>query len=376
MARRTFGKIRKLPSGKFQASYIGPDGQRHNAPFTFPNRPSASRWLSGVETDMSLGGWFNVDLGKQPFGVYALRVLDDKLAAGEIGERWAETCRRNLRLHMATLKDKPMRSIGPATVREWHGAALRNGAGRTVITQSYRFLKATMSAGVREGAVIKNPCMVKKAGSNVARERQTATPDQIQKLVDAISPAKYRAAVLLAAWASLRRGEVCAVLTADVDLQAGTVRVRKSRAELLESDKKYDKDPKSEAGKRLVHLPPHVLPYFKEHAEKWSGRERFFVDSKDEPMRGNTVYQAYKRARKRVGLEHLTFHDLRHTGATLAGAAGANMADLRKRLGDSTDAAARLYLHSVDGRDEAIAKRLSEIAQHGDVAQLPDMDGL
>ncbi|MEU5562906.1 tyrosine-type recombinase/integrase [Micromonospora musae] len=86
---------------------------------------------------------------------------------------------------------------------------------------------------------------------------------------------------------------------------------------------------------------------------------------------GNTLYQAFVRARKQVGLDELTFHDLRHAGQTLAAKTGATLADLMKRLGHSSTAAARRYLHAVDGRDREIAKALSEVAAHGDVARLP-----
>ncbi|MET8041844.1 tyrosine-type recombinase/integrase [Micromonospora sp. NPDC005215] len=55
-------------------------------------------------------------------------------------------------------------------------------------------------------------------------------------------------------------------------------------------------------------------------------------------------------------LDDLTFHDLRHTGQTLAAQTGATLADLMKRLGHSSMAAARRYLHAVDGRDREIAK--------------------
>jgi hypothetical protein len=62
------------------------------------------------------------------------------------------------------------------------------------------------------------------------------------------------------------------------------------------------------------------------------------------------------------------FHDLRHTGQTLAAATGATLADLMKRLGHSSPAAAMHYLHTVNGRDEAIAEALSAIAEYGDAA--------
>lgn len=77
------------------------------------------------------------------------------------------------------------------------------------------------------------------------------------------------------------------------------------------------------------------------------------------------------RARSKVGLDELTAHDLRHTGQTLAASAGATMADLMKRLGHASMAAAKRYLHAVDGRDAEIALALSDLAAHGEAARLP-----
>jgi len=65
------------------------------------------------------------------------------------------------------------------------------------------------------------------------------------------------------------------------------------------------------------------------------------------------------------------FHDLRHTGQTLAAATGATLPDLMKRLSHASPAAANRYLHAVEGRAREIASELSHLAAHGDAAQLP-----
>jgi integrase len=83
-----------------------------------------------------------------------------------------------------------------------------------------------------------------------------------------------------------------------------------------------------------------------------------------------TVHQAFVRARARVGLT-LSFHDLRHPGSTMAAAAGASLADLKRRLGHSTSSAALRYMHPMDGRDREIAAALSDLAELGDGAPLP-----
>ncbi|GGM69341.1 putative prophage phiRv2 integrase [Longimycelium tulufanense] len=365
--RRRFGSIRALPSGRFQASFVGPDGRRQNAPHTFKTRTDADRWLVQVEADISRGVWLNENLGLQLFGEYARAYLRDNL---KVGRRWEETCLRNLRLHLAPLLDKPLVTITPAVVRQWHGEALRGTGGRRSIAQSYSFLRAVMNQAVRDGVITRNPCQIPGATADRAKERQVATPTQVAELVAAITP-RYRAAVLLAAWCGLRRGEVCALHLDDIDLQGRTVTVRKNRVELLEQPVAFDGDPKSEAGRRTVNVPPHVLPVLAEHMREWAGQQRVFVGRDGRPMRGDAIRQAFTRARAKVGMDCFTFHDLRHTGQTLAAATGATLADLMLRLGHSSPAAANRYLHAVAGRDREVAAALSKLAAHGDAAKLP-----
>jgi hypothetical protein len=53
--KRPFGTKRMLPSGRVQATYVGPDGKRHNAPFTFNNRQQAAAYLETVRAEIILG---------------------------------------------------------------------------------------------------------------------------------------------------------------------------------------------------------------------------------------------------------------------------------------------------------------------------------
>jgi len=70
----------------------------------------------------------------------------------------------------------------------------------------------------------------------------------------------------------------------------------------------------------------------------------------------------FLKAKKAAGRSDLRWHDLRHTGATLAAQAGATTAELQARLGHSTAAASQLYQHEAKGRDRAIADALSRLA--------------
>ena len=365
--RRRFGRIRKLPSGKYQASFVGRNGRRQNAPDTFLTKTDASRWLTRVEADLSRGTWLDDELARQPFGEYARAWLRDNT---KIGPRYRETCTRNMRLHMTALEDIPLCALTPPVVREWYAAAMRGNGGRTSIQQSYRFLHAVLATAVRDGAMPINSASIPGAGTDRAKERPVASVAQVAALIEAITP-RYRAAVLLGAWCGLRRGEIVALHPQDLDLATGTVTVRTSRVELLQTRHAFDAPPKTDAGKRTVSIPPHVLPILIAHMHEWAGTDRVFVGRDGKPMRGDAVRQAFVRARLKADMPGFRFHDLRHTGQTLAASAGATLKDLMKRLGHSSPAAAQRYLHAVDGRDAEIASALSDLAAHGDAARLP-----
>src|SRR4051794_28779828 len=55
--RRRFGRVRRLPSGRWQAGYLGPDGRDRPAAQTFATKRDAERWLSSAETDIGRGQW-------------------------------------------------------------------------------------------------------------------------------------------------------------------------------------------------------------------------------------------------------------------------------------------------------------------------------
>lgn len=360
--RRRFGAARRLPSGRWQASYQAPDGSRRLAPATFATKTDADRWLSTVETDLLRGSWVDDAAARVPFGDYARNWL---ATHPRLGPRWRETCERNLRIHLAPLQPLALRDLTPTVVRQWYAEAIGGDGGRTSIAQSYRLLRAVLNTAVAEGALAKNPCQIRGAGVDRAAERPVATPAEIEALVAAINP-RYRAAVVLAAWCGLRRGEVLALTRADVDVERALVTVRRTRTELLSSADRFDAPPKTDAGYRTVAIPPHVLPLLEAHLAEYAGAERVFVGSGGEPMRGDAVRQAFERARDKVGLPHLRFHDLRHTGQTLAAEAGASLADLMRRLGHSSMVAAKRYLHATDSRDRQIADALSRLASDGD----------
>ena len=104
-----------------------------------------------------------------------------------------------------------------------------------------------------------------------------------------------------------------------------------------------------------------------EHLKRWaaSGEDGllFPAVASGGHMKHGALYKVYRRARKAAGRPDLRWHDLRHTGATLAAQTGATLAELMNRLGHSDVRAALIYQHAAADRDAEIARRLSAMAE-------------
>ena len=123
--------------------------------------------------------------------------------------------------------------------------------------------------------------------------------------------------------------------------------------------------PKTDAGIRDVAIPPHlhdiVRDHLKDHVRPAQDSLLFRSDSGGH-LYESVVYKRWNAARKVAGRPDLRFHDLRHTGATLAAQAGATTAELQARLGHTTSDAAMIYQHAAKGRDRQLARELSRLA--------------
>jgi integrase len=182
----------------------------------------------------------------------------------------------------------------------------------------------------------------------------------------AAMPPRYRLMVLLAAWCALRFGELAELRRGDVDLEARLVRVQ--RGVTRAGGEVFIGDPKGTraAGRRSVSIPPHLMPLLEAHLDEHVGADPealLFPARHGGNLAPSSLYKVWYPAREAAGRSDLHFHDLRHTGATLAAATGATLADLMSRLGHSTPAAALRYQHAAADRDRAVADALSGFAE-------------
>lgn len=364
-----------------------------------------------VEGQLTSGNWTDPERGKIKLGDYAATWIDQRPG---LRPRTVDLYRWLLKKHIAPfIGGVPVGKMSTRLVREWRATLLSNGVSVSMAAKSYRLLRAIMTTAVEDDNMLpRNPCRIKGAGDEHADERPVLTVRQVFDLADVVGrrpvgnirkvadgyrlrfsrdgvmrtaperfatrqaaeralwklasegradcthDRRFRCLVLLTALTSLRWGEVTALRRLDLDLKAGTVRVRAAYVERSTGEMLIG-PPKSKAGRRIVGIPAAIIPDLNMHLQLYVKDEPgalVFPGVQGGPIRrGNfNKMSAWPHAVTAIGMPSLHFHDLRHTGNQFAANSGAGLRDLMARMGHDSERAAMIYQHAARGADKAI----------------------
>lgn len=365
------GTVRRRESGRWQARVFDQATGRQVSLGTFPTKADAKAAMRAATVDQERGQWVSPQRGRVQLADYAGEWIasNPRITSPRTRERY----RGLLTHHIApTLGQATLTAVTPANVRRWH-TALTKSASPDTAAKAYRLLRAVMNTAVADELIIRNPCRLEGAGVERAEERPIATVAEVEDLADAVDR-RFRLLVMLAAWTSLRFGELAALTRADVDLMRRSIAVTKNR-QRLDDGSSVVIPPKSAAGRRTVAIPPPLVPAIEHHLDTYAQEGRdglLFVGAKGAPLDRSRWNVLWRKARASIGRDDLRFHDLRHTGNVLAAAAGASTKELMVRMGHSSMAAAIRYQHATDDRDQAIAAALGDLMHPADVVDLDD----
>lgn len=376
--RRGFGYLRRLPSKRWQASYRGPDQVRHHATITFERKADAESWLSDERRRIESGDWTSpaARAAAAAAAEAAAEPDDAPLTIADFVASWLpdtelrSSTRRDytslLKNHiLPTLGDVPLEDLTRARVRLWWGHLDPNTPRARL--KAYQLLHNVMNAAVDAELIATNPvALPRRSRARASRRRiDPLTLSQLRTLADNMPP-RLRMAVILGFSCALRYGELAELRRSDVDVDSGTLTV--SRGVVKVKGGYEVGPPKTAAGVRVVHIPPVILPELRAHIREHAGWGRdglLFPASNGGHLHSTTFARAFAVAAEAAGRPDVTPHTLRHTGATLNTEAGASIPDNMGRLGHTSAAAAMIYQHSLDGADERIAKRLSDLIAEG-----------
>ncbi|MEV4888817.1 site-specific integrase [Nonomuraea sp. NPDC055795] len=414
---RHFGNIRKRESGRYQIRYLGPDGRMRVGTDTYERKSDAERALSLIEAQMIKGEWIDPERAKVKLADYSAMWIDQRPG---LRPRTVDLYRWLLQKHIAPYLGKAeLGKLSTAMIRQWRADLLTKGVSAGMAAKAYRLLRAVLMTAAEDDHIIpRNPCRIRGAGDEKAEERPVLAIAQVFELAervgrrpvgnirkqgkgyrlrfqrygemrahpelfitraeaesalwkmidtgqaDCMHDRRFRAFVLLATFASLRWGEITALKRADLDLDAGTVRIRAAYIERSTGEMVLG-PPKSRAGLRIVGIPQAIIPALRDHLKTYVKDEPtalVFTGPKGGPHRrsGFNKLAAWLYALKGIGAEGLHFHDLRHTGNMIAAESGAGLRDLMARMGHDNIRAAMIYQHAVRGADKVITEAIDK----------------
>ncbi|MFF0496442.1 tyrosine-type recombinase/integrase [Nocardia aobensis] len=390
--RRAFGRIRKLPSGRFQAAYLGPDLQLHKADHTFDTRARAEGWISAERQLIDLETWTppaarGLEAAEQApttpvFGEYAKRVIATRVSrtGKPLARRTVDSYNYLLRDHLnPTFEHTPIDGITLAMVRDWYSEVSRiRPKGRksktpvskdvpTTRARAYEVLRMVLNVAVEDGHIDTNPCRIKGATAvQPAHDATVLQPTEIAALANAMPP-ELAASVLLAAWCGLRPSETfelrrrnlnhdCSILTVAF---AATYRNRKIV---------IDRPKAGSTGQVVIpnHLRGAVRLHLERHVAPASDSLLFPDPETGGSMREWFYRRIFNAACAKIGRPDFRPGEQRHTGGTVAAQAGGTLPEVMERLRHKTPHAAMRYQKIAAGRAQTLADNMSKLASQVD----------
>jgi integrase len=244
--------------------------------------------------------------------------------------------------------------LAPKTVRNIHGA-----------------LHAALRDAVRWGYVARNVAAVADLPRSTTPEMHVWSPEQLGAFLDHVRADRLYAAWLLLATTGMRRGEVAGLRWVDVDLDAGRVSPRRPR--VVVNHEVLVSEPKTAKGRRSIALDPATVAALREH-RRWQLEERLavgpgwedaglvFTWPNGRPLHPERFSRWFEQHTRAAGLPKIRLHDVRHSYATAALAAGIPAKIVSERLGHANIAITMdTYSHVLPGLDEQAAGTVAQL---------------
>jgi integrase len=346
--------IAKRPDGRWRARYR--DAGHHEHSKHFARKVDAQAWLDSVTTAVNTGAYVDPRAGRTTVGEYAAVWIERQ---PQLGPGTRSRYRSILRTHVIpAFGDQRLNAIDHSAVTAWVGMLSKKRAAPTV-RHVHRVLHMILSSAVRDGIIARNAAADVKLPRARIAEKRYLTHHQVATLAEAAGSDGLIIRVL--AYCGLRFGELAALRVRHIDPMRRRLNIEESVTEV--DGHMVFGAPKSHQ-RRSVPIPPSLVDAFVEHCAGKDRDDLVFTAS-----HGGVIWlrnwrpRVFDPAAKAAGLAGLTPHELRHTAASLAVSADANVKAVQRLLGHASAAMTLdIYTGLFDDDLDAVAERLDEAA--------------
>lgn len=314
-------------------------------------------------------------VSKDSLAAYLDRWLANTVAvnrAGKTYEEYESATRLLITPYIGAIK---LGRLDGEDLETWQATLKRNGKSVNQRLRSIRVLRNALNNAVKKGTIPFNPC----SSLDIPRiDRREVTPLDSEKCLELFEECKANRlgdAITLAIMTGLRLREIFALDWSAINLREGVLSVRKTMEELSQktadamgTGRLNEKAPKTKKSRRVVTLEQIAIDALENRLKK--ALDEGFTPDEVPIVFPNTLgrrllgssfnAQCWYPIRKKLGLEDVKFHDLRHTQASLMLHAGVDMKIIQERLGHSNySTTANLYAHLMKDSQAKASEKLS-----------------
>jgi integrase len=256
---------------------------------------------------------------------------------------------QSLSYRLSSLRQCPSRVVheaclGILNVRRLYREKLDSGLSTRTVQYIHVTLHKALGQAVNDGLVPRNVTEAVKPPQIKREEINPLILEQVKELLKAVHGDRLEALYVVAVTAGLRQGELLGLKWEDVDLEQGTLQVRRTLSATKKGTPTFGV-PKTAKGKRSIKLTDiatkalkrHLILQFGESSRLeglWRDHGLVFTTQVGTPLnRHNLVSRSFKPFLVRASLPEIRFHDLRHTCATLMLTGGIHPKVVQEMLG-------------------------------------------
>ena len=317
-----------------------------NGTYQAPDKTTVSQWL-----DTWMETFCAVKVKPLTFSSYAVAI------------------KNHIKPSLGALRLQAVRGVH---VQKLYNRMTADGLSAKTVKNVAAILHKAFSVAVKQGLMQANPCDAAELPKAMHKEITPLTDSEIPLFLKAIKGHPFEGAYALCLFAGLREGECLGLSWDQVNFEARRITISQQLQHEKKRNAQYYIAPSTKSGKpRQIEPPEITFQYLRAERKRqtenrlaagplWSNPDNLvFTDELGRHLAISTFYKTFKRIVSSIGRPDARPHDLRHTAATVAIAAGADIKSVQDLLGHATASfTLNVYAHTSDQMKKDTAARM------------------
>lgn len=318
-------------SRRYRVRYRTP-GHQQTDKRGFKTKREAELYGASVEVSKARGEFISVAAGTTTVAAWADKWMD---GWSELTPSTASRYRGIVRTHvLPRWGTTPLSALTKSDIKSWLAGLVRNGSSAATARKVHSVLSCILTVAVDDKMLAFNPAIGVKVAKPTVTPRRYLTHQEVDSLAEAAGE-RGRSIILMLAYCGLRWGELAALRVHNVSIARSRIHIE---ASVTEVNGKMEWGDTKTRQKRGVPVPAFLLPML---AEQTTGKKPTDL-AFPAPGGGVLRYRAarvswFNAAVAGSGIAPAFHpHELRHTAASLAISAGANVMAVQRMLGHAS----------------------------------------